>query len=194
MSRIPNISLRLHGGISAAECIELARAAGTAEFAGIWFAENAFARGTLPAAATCAMATQRIAINAGVFNPFSRHPTMMAMEIGALDELSGGRATLSIGLGIASATEKLGMDPSKPVPGLRDTLTIVRSLLRSGEFQTIRVRRSPRARSSSITRRARTSRFISRVAAISRPSSLVNSPTELLRLQHGFSLVCGTLG
>jgi 5,10-methylenetetrahydromethanopterin reductase len=133
MSRLPNISLRLHGGISAAECIELARAAETAEFAGIWFAENAFARGTLPAAAACAMATQRIAINAGVFNPFSRHPTMMAMEIGALDELSGGRATLSIGSGIASATEKLGMDPSKPVPGLRDTLTIVRSLLRSGE-------------------------------------------------------------
>jgi 5,10-methylenetetrahydromethanopterin reductase len=133
MSRLPNISLRLHGGISAAECIELARAAETAEFAGIWFAENAFARGTLPAAAACAMATQRIAINAGVFNPFSRHPTMMAMEIGALDELSGGRATLSIGSCIASATEKLGMDPSKPVPGLRDTLTIVRSLLRSGE-------------------------------------------------------------
>lgn len=117
-----------------AECIELARAAEAAGFAGIWFAENAFGRGILPAAAACAVATKRIAINAGVFNPFGRHPTMMAMEIGALDELSNGRATLSIGSGIASATEKLCIEPSKPVPGLRDTLTIVRALLRGHEI------------------------------------------------------------
>jgi 5,10-methylenetetrahydromethanopterin reductase len=133
MSRLPKISLRLHGGMRPAECIELTRAAEAAEFAGIWFAENAFGRGILPAAAACAAATRDIAINAGVFNPFSRHPTMMAMEIGALDELSGGRVTLSVGSGIASATEKLGKDPSKPVPGLRDTLTIVRGLLRGEE-------------------------------------------------------------
>lgn len=134
MSRLPNLSLRLHGGMRPAECIELARAAEAAGFSGIWFAENAFGRGILPAAAACALATKRIAINAGVFNPFSRHPTMMAMEIGALDDLSNGRATLSIGSGIASATEKLGIEPSKPVPGLRDTLTIVRALLRGQEI------------------------------------------------------------
>ncbi len=133
MSRLPQISLRLHGGITANECVHLAKAAETAGFAGTWFAENAFGRGILPAAAACAAATRDIRINAGVFNPFSRHPTMMAMEIGALDELSDGRVTLSVGSGIASATEKLGKDPSKPVPGLRDTLTIVRSLLRGEE-------------------------------------------------------------
>jgi 5,10-methylenetetrahydromethanopterin reductase len=130
MSRLPNISIRLHGGMTAKECVALATAAEAAGFAGVWFAENAFGRGILPAAAACAAATRSITINAGVFNPFSRHPTMMAMEIGALDELAAGRVTLSIGSGIASATEKLGMDPTKPVPGLRDALTIVRMLLR----------------------------------------------------------------
>jgi 5,10-methylenetetrahydromethanopterin reductase len=134
VSRLPKISLRLHGGMTSTECVELGKAAEAAGFEGIWFAENAFGRGILPAAAACAVATRNIAINAGVFNPFSRHPTMMAMEVGALDELSGGRATLSIGSGIVSATEKLGMDPSKPVPGLRDTLTIVRTLLRGDEI------------------------------------------------------------
>src|SRR4051812_6588471 len=133
MSRLPNISIRLHGGMTAKECVAFATGAEAAGFAGVWFAENAFGRGILPAAAACAAATRSITINAGVFNPFSRHPTMMAMEIGALDELAAGRATLSIGSGIASATEKLGMDPSKPVPGLRDTLTIVRTLLRGEE-------------------------------------------------------------
>jgi 5,10-methylenetetrahydromethanopterin reductase len=133
MTSPPNMSIRLHGGMTTKECVALAKAAEAAGFAGVWFAENAFGRGILPAAAACAAATRSITINAGVFNPFSRHQTMMAMEIGALDELAVGRVTLSIGAGIASATEKLGMDPSRPVPGLRDTLTIVRALLRGEE-------------------------------------------------------------
>ena len=42
MHSLPKISLRLHGGMRPAECVELARAAEAAGFAGIWFAENAF--------------------------------------------------------------------------------------------------------------------------------------------------------
>jgi 5,10-methylenetetrahydromethanopterin reductase len=133
MAKLPKISIRLHGGMTPAACVELAQAAETAGFAGLWFAENAFARGIMPAAAACAGATRRLRINAGVFNPFARHPSMIAMEIGALDEWSNGRTTLSLGSGIASATEKIGFDPAKPLPAMRDTLTIVRGLLRGEE-------------------------------------------------------------
>jgi len=130
MNKLPKISIRLHGGMTPAACMELAKAADEAGFAGVWFAENAFARGVMPAAADCAVATRRLGINAGVFNPFGRHPTMIAMEAGSLDELSNGRASVSVGSGIAAATEKIGFDPAKPLPALRDTLTIVRGLLR----------------------------------------------------------------
>jgi 5,10-methylenetetrahydromethanopterin reductase len=116
-----------------AECVELAKAADAAGLAGVWFAENAFARGILPAATACAIATEKARINAGVFNPYSRHPTMMAMEIGALDEVSNGRASISIGAGIAAATARLGLSGEKPLPALRDTLTIVRGLLQGKE-------------------------------------------------------------
>lgn len=116
-------------------CVELAHAADEAGLAGVWFAENAFARGILPAAAACAVATRRVQINAGVFNPYSRHPTMMAMEIGALDELSGGRAGISIGAGIMSATEKMALNADKPLPALRDTLTILGGLLAGREVE-----------------------------------------------------------
>jgi 5,10-methylenetetrahydromethanopterin reductase len=129
MDDLPKISLRVDGSMPASECVTLAKAAEAAGFAGVWFAENAFARGILPAAAACALATEKLRINAGVFNPYSRHPTMMAMEIGALDELSNGRASLSIGAGIMAATQKMGLSAEKPVPALRDTLTIVRRLL-----------------------------------------------------------------
>ncbi|MCG6204228.1 LLM class flavin-dependent oxidoreductase [Rhodopseudomonas sp. HC1] len=125
---LPKLSVRLHGGLTARECVELAEVAETAGFASLWFAENAFARGILPSAAACAVATRRIAIGAGVFNPFSRHPTLMAMEVAALDELSGGRTMLGIGAGIASAVRKLGLDPEKPAPALRDTVVILRKL------------------------------------------------------------------
>ena len=128
-----DISIRLHGGMKPAECVEFAKAAEAAGFAGIWFAENAFARGILPAATACALATTRLQIGAGVFNPFSRHPTMMAMEIGALDEISHGRVALAVGSGIASAVAKIGHSAEKPLAALRDTLTIVRHLLRGEE-------------------------------------------------------------
>lgn len=133
MNELPDISLRLHGAMPTGDCVVLARVAEEAGFTGIWFAENAFARGMLPAAAACAAATSRVQVNAGVFNPFSRHPTMMAMEIGALDELSKGRATLTIGSGIIAAVEKIGFAADKPLPALRDTLAIVRGLLRGEE-------------------------------------------------------------
>jgi 5,10-methylenetetrahydromethanopterin reductase len=133
MSRLPQLSIRLHGAMPPAACIAQARVAEAAGFSGVWFAENAFARGILPAAAGCAATTARLNINSGVFNPFSRHPTMMAMEIGALDELSNGRASLSIGTGIAVALERIACNPGQPIAALRDTLTIVRALLRGEE-------------------------------------------------------------
>jgi 5,10-methylenetetrahydromethanopterin reductase len=133
MSALPGISIRVHGAMPPAQGVELAQAADAAGFKSVWFAENAFARGVLPLAAACALATRRLQIGAGVFNPFGRHPTMMAMEIGALDELSNGRATLSIGTGIRSAVEKIGFQADKPLLALRDTITIVRGLLRGEE-------------------------------------------------------------
>ncbi|HKE11780.1 MAG TPA: LLM class flavin-dependent oxidoreductase, partial [Myxococcota bacterium] len=83
------VALRLHGGLPAAACVEQARAAERAGFSTVWFAENPFNRGVLPAMTACALATTTIRIGIGVFNPFNRHPTLVAMEMGALDELSG---------------------------------------------------------------------------------------------------------
>jgi 5,10-methylenetetrahydromethanopterin reductase len=130
MSALPKISIRLDGAMRPSECVALATAAEAAGFAAIWFAENAFARGIVPAAAACAVATRTIQINAGVFNPYTRHPAMIAMETGALDELSNGRAGLGLGAGIAAATKRLGLDADKPLPALRDALTIIRGLLK----------------------------------------------------------------
>ena len=133
MAQSPKLSVRLHGGLSPQRCLELARAAEASGFHTVWFAENAFNRGALPAAAVCVAATRRIGIGIGVFNPYNRHPTLMTMEIGALDELAQGRVRLGIGSGIAAATRRMGLQPDRPVAAVRDAITIVRGMLAGEE-------------------------------------------------------------
>ena len=111
---LPKLSVRLSGATDPRQCLGLARIAEANRYHSVWFAENAFARGVLPAASACATATRAIGIGIGVFNPYNRHPTLMAMEIGALDELAQGRARLAIGSGIAAATERLGSSTDRP--------------------------------------------------------------------------------
>ena len=127
-----NVGLRLHGGLNPHRCVALARAAEAANLASVWFAENPFERGVLPAAAACAIATQRIRIGIGVWNPYNRHPSLIAMEIAALDELACGRANLAIGSGLTSAICKLELG-DKPLAALADTFHVVRGLLRGDE-------------------------------------------------------------
>ena len=80
----------------------------------------------------CALATQRVGIGVGVFNPYNRHPTLMAMEMGALDEISNGRAILGIGSGVASQINQF-TEFRKPGAALRDSVAILRGLLAGEE-------------------------------------------------------------
>lgn len=128
--RLPRIAIRLDGGLPPRRCGELAQAAETAGFTGVWLAENPFARGVLPAASACALMTARVRIGVGVVNPYSRHPTLIAMEWGAFDELAQGRAVLGIGAGIAAAVRQMGLGWERPLSALRDAIHIVRGMLR----------------------------------------------------------------
>jgi 5,10-methylenetetrahydromethanopterin reductase len=133
VAKFPRLSLRLHGGLTPQQCVAQAQAAEAAGFHGVWFAENPFSRGVLPAAAACAIATRTLKIAPGVFNPYNRHPSLIAMEIGALDELAQGRVRLGIGSGIGVAVERMGFAYDRPVTTLREAVGIVRALLRGEE-------------------------------------------------------------
>ena len=50
-----------------------------------------------------ALETERVQLGPVVTNPLTRHPAVMASAIASLHELSGGRAFLGIGAGIAAA-------------------------------------------------------------------------------------------
>jgi 5,10-methylenetetrahydromethanopterin reductase len=130
---LPRLSVRLHGGMSPQACAEQAKVAEAAGIDAIWFAENPFARGIMAAAAACTLVTRTQSIGAGVFNPYGRHPTLIAMEIGALDELSGGRVRLGLGSGLGHAVERMGFDTRRSLTTLREAIAIIRALLRGEE-------------------------------------------------------------
>ena len=138
MTGSPGIAIRLHGMIDPGRCAGLAAAAERNGFRTVWFAENLFQRGVLPAASASAVATRAIGIGIGVFNPFNRHPSLMAMEIGALDELAGGRAILGLGVGVPPLIDRFA-GFGKPLAAMRDTVTIARAML-AGETVTHRGR------------------------------------------------------
>jgi 5,10-methylenetetrahydromethanopterin reductase len=81
----------------------------------------------------CALATHRVRLGIGVFNPYNRHPTLIAMETGALDELSDGRVVLGVGSGIGARVRATGLAYDRPIAAVRDTVAIVRPLLRGEE-------------------------------------------------------------
>ena len=124
------MALRCHGGLPPAACVEQAVAAERAGFSSVWFAENPYGRGAWPAATACAVATRRLRIGLGVFNPYNRHPTLMAMEIAAFDELCEGRAVLGIGAGIPSRVSRMQVPTDRPIAAVRDAVTLTRRLLR----------------------------------------------------------------
>src|SRR3989442_3547400 len=127
MSGRPRIALRVHGGLPARECAAQAGAAEEAGFSTVWFAENPFARGAMSGLAASALATSTIRLGVGVFNPFNRHPTLIAMEIAALDELSDGRVVLGIGSGIRLGP--MGIATPRRTAPVRDASPIPRRLL-----------------------------------------------------------------
>ncbi len=134
---LPEFGIRLSGALDPRRCVELAQAAENHSLASVWFAENPFQRGIMPTAGACAAATRRVRLGIGVVNPFGRHPTLIAMELAALDTLSGGRAVLGIGSGIAAAVRSMGFAGDRPVIAVREAIAIIRAML-AGETATCR--------------------------------------------------------
>lgn len=112
----------------AAEVAELAAAAEALGFAGVWIADSqSLFRDAWVALTACALRTERIGLATGVTNPVTRHPAVVAGAISTLDELSGGRAILGIGVG-ESALKTLGL-PRATLARLAEYVQVVRGLL-----------------------------------------------------------------
>lgn len=130
MARVKEFGVALETS-SAAEIVRCARLAEAAGFGSFWVLEDPFFRGAFSLAAAVAGRTESLRVGISVINPYTRHPSLIAMEFGALDEISGGRGVLGIGAGVRFwIKDQLHLGWEKPSRAIREAVDLIRRLLR----------------------------------------------------------------
>ena len=114
-------------GMGAAEVVELARLVEEAGFDRLGISDVALWPDAYQLQVLAAAATERIHIGAMVTNPYTRHPAVHAAALATLQDVSGGRAFLGIGVG--AGLEAMGMTYPRPVATLREAIEAIRGLL-----------------------------------------------------------------
>jgi len=119
---------------------ELARYAEAKGFDAVWQAESRLVReATVPMASFLAV-TERIKVGSGVVNNWTRNPALLASTFATLDDLAPGRVVLGIGAWWDPLASKVGIERTRPLVAMRETIEAVRALLNNetvtyhGEF------------------------------------------------------------
>ena len=120
-------------GRSIARGVERARLAEETGYDSVWMTQLPDERDTSLVLAAYAAGTERVGLGSFVFPIYTRHPTAMVQMAATLDELSGGRFRLGIGVSHRLTVEGLwGLHLDHPVDAMREYLTIVRDSLIAG--------------------------------------------------------------
>ena len=142
MSRI---GIVFSGGLTASEIAHCAERAETLGYESVWVAEG-HGGDQFAVLAACALRTRRVRLGTAISSVFVRTAPTIAMAAAAVDELSGGRFVL--GLGSSHRVQvgpEHGVEYRRPLARVRDTVAVVRKLLREGEVghagETVRIER-----------------------------------------------------
>jgi 5,10-methylenetetrahydromethanopterin reductase len=117
---------------------ELLRLAVCAEKAGVdsvWFPHDTFMRHTWVMTSAAAMLTKRVRLGGVGINPYTNHPAEIATYAATLDELSGGRCILGLGMHTCDMVGWTGIDTRDPLQRTRECVDLVRRLLQGEVVQ-----------------------------------------------------------
>jgi 5,10-methylenetetrahydromethanopterin reductase len=109
--------------------MDIARYAEERGFEAVWQAESRLVReATVPMAAYLAV-TDRIRVGSGVVNNWTRNPALLASTFSTLDDLAPGRVILGIGAWWDPLAARVGINRTRPLLAMRETIDAVRALL-----------------------------------------------------------------
>ena len=129
----PPISVLLNAEYPTAKLVELGRLSEQVGYSALWYTDLRFSPDCFIGFAAIAAATSRIKLGPGVVDPYSRHPSAIASAIATLDDMTGGRAILGLGIG-GNGLKELGIERKLPVAAMREAVEMIRGLLDGGEY------------------------------------------------------------
>jgi len=124
----PRRGIWLFPGVPAAALVDAVVAAEELGLDEVWIADEGVSRDPIPVLAAAATRTNRVRLATGITSPVLRHPGAIAASIATVDELSGGRAVLGLGVGGHLSLEPFGLRAERPVALLRDAIAVVRAV------------------------------------------------------------------
>ncbi|MDE2775360.1 MAG: LLM class flavin-dependent oxidoreductase [Chloroflexota bacterium] len=121
-------SLRFNNDLPVRDYVRYAQAAEAAGFHQFWVSNDLFLRSAPVILSAVAIATERIEIGSCILNPFTIHPSEIAMFAATLDELSGGRFNLGISSGAEDFMRWLGLEFRYPRTRVLETVQAINKL------------------------------------------------------------------
>jgi 5,10-methylenetetrahydromethanopterin reductase len=122
-------SLRTNNDLSIAELTELAQVAERHGFDQLWVSNDLFLRSAPALLGFVAARTSRISLGIGIMNPYSVHPSEIAMAAATLQEVTEGRFLLGLGAGAAEFLGWAGIRRERPLAMTRASLVAIRTLI-----------------------------------------------------------------
>ena len=126
------LGIALGAGLSPADTVECARLAEQAGYESAWIVEG-HGGDQFSLLTACALATTRIRLGTAISSVFVRTAPTIAMAAACIDHFSNGRFVLGLGSSHKVQVEvEHGIHYTEPVTRVRETVEVVRALLRDG--------------------------------------------------------------
>jgi 5,10-methylenetetrahydromethanopterin reductase len=126
---VMRFSVRLNNDLTVSQYVALAQLAEDVGFDQFWVSNDLFLRSAPVILTAVAVATKRIQIGTCILNPYTIHPSELAMLAATIDELSECRFNLGLAAGAADFLKWVGLVHGRPLATMRETVTVLRALL-----------------------------------------------------------------
>ncbi len=111
------------------EGLDIVRYAEEKGFEAVWQAESRLVRDAIVPMAAYAAVTERIKVGSGVINNWTRNIGLLASTFLTLDDLAPNRIICGIGAWWDPLAQNVGINRTKPLKAMEETVTIMRRLL-----------------------------------------------------------------
>ena len=126
---IERVALYLQDAHDLRDGLDYARYAEERGFEAVWQAESRLVRDAIVPMAAYAAVTKRIKVGSGVINNWTRNIGLLASTFLTLDDLAPDRIICGIGAWWDPLAKNVGIDRTKPLKAMEETITIMRRLL-----------------------------------------------------------------